>query len=372
MDIWTVVIGAAVYFGLILWVGKINAKQVKAFPPAPAGDPLPSSAVILQQQRHNPWSTLARAQGWAIESREIDPRRSRLNIRWGSQKDALHIQLLLTHTKKLAIGTPRFSVPCKRPAKGLLKNRRLVSHAMGWQGFESGRDALGEWLTALPGPQELAWQSNDKLGGQDGMLHLTLPCDTSHLSEVRSGLRALKTALREAQVPAWAGLAHDKGWHVAFDATKTLPILAGTLDGVPFRATLKKYKGGFQTQIASIAVPELMPELRVVHKEHGEGAAAELNHPIAGSLLHASSQHFTALRLLINNPQVFGALMAVVHAHPGSSLTQHRIELLAQRDLKLELLTAIQAVAALSTALEAHYSPTSASSNGAPTSAPEG
>lgn len=357
MELWTVVIGAAFYFSLLVWMGKTNAKSIEAFPPAPTGEPPPSSAVILQQQRHNPWATLARAQGWPVECRELDPRRSRLNIRWGSQKDSLHIRILLTHSKELAIGTPSFGIPCRRPAKGLLNNRRLISQAMAWQDLESERTPSGKWLTKLPGPQELTWEPKNQLGSPEGMLHLSLPSDTGHLSEIRSGLRALKTALREAQVPAWAGLAHERGWHLAFDATKTLPILAGKQDGVAFRATLRKHKSGFQTHIASIAVPEQMPELRVVHKEHGEGPAADLNHPIAGGMLHASSPHSTALKLLINNPDVFGALMAVVHAHPGSSLSRHRIDLIAERDLKLELLTAIRAVATLSKALEAHYAP---------------
>ena len=349
-------LGGGAMAAVVLFNQWSDSKKYTGIAPPREAEPVVSSTTVLQQQRHDPWAMLARAKGWPVESREIDATHSKLSIRWGSQKEAFFIEVWLTHSFEQATSTTRFSLPCLRPADGLLQDRQLLSQALAWQGVESERTLMGKWLTALPGPQELEWEPKDKPKGLAGMLRLSLPAQPGDVSELRAGLRAMRRALREAQAPPWAALAYEQGWHLGFDSTKTLPILAGSLGGVPFRATLRETETGLQTQISSIAVPELLPDLRVVHIEHGDGQGADLNHPIAGSMLHASAPSLTALRLLINNPQVFGALMAVVHAHPGSSLSGDGIELVADRDLKRELLPALQAVAALSVALQDHFS----------------
>ena len=358
MDILIVGVLAAVYMGILVLWSTANAKKAAALP-APSSEPPPTSMTVLRQLQASPWTKLAKRQGWPLKTRQLDPRRSKLDIQWGEGQDALYVAVLLVHSEEEAVASTHFSVPCQRPAKGLLGNRKLMAQAMSWQGVMSGRRMASRWLSELEGPQELSWEPEDLLGSQHGMLTLTLPGQAAQVSDIRAGLRALRAALLQARHPGWASLAHERGWSLSHDASKTLPILAGTLEGAHFRATLRKKGRGLQTQVFSISVPELLPELRIEHIAHGQGQAAELNHPIAGSMIHAVSPHLAALRLLVNNPQVFGPLMAVVHGYPGSSLSNERIELLAEGDLKLELLAAIQAVADLSAALARHFAPTS-------------
>ena len=349
----------AVYLSaLVIW-DMHNSKQAAALPAPDEQTPPPSSIVVLRQLQESPWTKLAKRQGWPLRSRQLDPRRSKLSIQWGSGEDALYLEVLLLHSEQELVTTTRFSMPCRRPSQGLIANRELMSQAMAWQGVRSGRRLASPWLSDLVGPQELSWESVDLLDSDQGRLHLTLPVSEGEVSQVRTGLRALRVAFQQARHPAWAGLAHEQGWSLSFDSTKTLPILAGTFQGVAFRATLRKAGRGLQTQVLSIDVPELLPELYITHSAHGSGASAQLNHPIADTMIHALSPHLPALRLLVNNPQVFGPLMAVVHAHPGSSLSGSRIELLSSGDLKLELLGAIEAVATLSQALREHYLPRS-------------
>ena len=338
-------------------------RDTKRYPGiAPPREPKPvlSTATVQQQQRDNPWARMARTKGWPIEIRQIDPKNSTLHIRWGGEMDALYIEVTIAHSTEGATFRTRFGVPCRRPMEGLLARRPLLCEALSWQGIERDPKPVGKWVPSLLEPQELDWRSGGAYRGT-GRLLLQVPANPKDAPEIRAVLRALRRALLQAQAPIWARLAQKQGWHMDFDASKTLPILAGTLDGVAFRATLRKTQEGLQTRITSIAVPATLalelPGLRVVHLDHGQGPSAELHHPIAGSMIHATGAALPALRALVNDAQVFGALMAVVHAYPGSSLSGSRIEVLVDRDLKLELMTAIQAVASLSKALQAHYTP---------------
>lgn len=346
------------YLGLMLFIaGNANERKELEAPPDMRGpEPPPDSTSVLAQIRSSPWTKLARAQGWPIQSQQLDPRRTRLKFTWGEGKDALHVHVLLQHRKDGALASStRFKVPARQPQRGLMDNRRLMATAMSWQGAEMDRRAAGLWLKGLPGPQNLQFEAEDLLGSQHGMLQLTLPAEVGHVSEIRAGLRTLRTAFHQAQWPAWSGLAHAQSWHLSADASHRLPVLAGSLDGVPFRANLTRHGRAAQTQITSIAVPGPMPGMRLTHIDHGTGPSGDFKHPIAGTLIHASSPHMAAVRALVNNPQVFGPLLAVLHAFPGSELTGERITLRAERDLKLELMPALEAVASLSKALADHY-----------------
>ncbi len=353
------IVGAG-YLGLMLLLA-VNANHTAQLEgPVDTTEPPPSSAKVLAQVRGSPWTKLAKTQGWPIQTQQLDPRRTRLSFTWGKGQDALHIHVLLHHGQEGVLETnTHFKVPARRPERGLMENRRLMATAMAWQGAEMERKAAGLWLKDLPGPQALRFEAEDLLGSEHGMLQLTLPAQVSHVSEIRAGLRLLRTAFHQAQWPAWSGLAHAHSWHLSSDGSGRLPVLAGALDGVSFRANLRGERRSLQTRIISIAVPEAMPGMRLTHADHGEGASGDFKHPIAGTLIHASSPHMGAVRALVNNPKVFGPLLAVVHAFPGSELTGERITLRAQGDLKLELYGALEAVAALSQALGKHYAPES-------------
>lgn len=346
------------YLGLMVLLAVNANKTAQLAGPVDTTEPPPSSAKVLAQVRDSPWTKLARAQGWPLKSRQLDPRRTRMKITWGSGQDAVYIDVLLVHSEGSATSVTHFKIPSKRPAAGLLQNRRLMSTAMDWQGLEMERNPTGRWLKNLPGPQELRFEPEDLLGSEKGMLQLTLPAQVAHVSDIRRGMRALREAFHQAQWPAWSALSHAHSWHLSSDASKRLPLLAGRVDGVVFRASLTQQGRSPHTQITSIQVPEAMPGMRISHVDSGEGPSGDFKHPIAGTLIHASSPHMAAVRALVNNPKVFGPLLAVVHAFPGSELTGERITLRAERDLKLELYGALEAVAALSQALAEHYSPT--------------
>lgn len=90
------------------------------------------------------------------------------------------------------------------------------------------------------------------------------------------------------------------------------------------------------------------------HIDRGHGPSEAVPHLIANTLRHIHALDPQALGAHLEDDALLKAILTVVHGYPGSSLTQERIELVTPGDIGRELEPAIEAVATLAQALEAH------------------
>ena len=104
-----------------------------------------------------------------------------------------------------------------------------------------------------------------------------------------------------------------------------------------------QYVGG-QTRVQVGWAPGSLPaDLVVRHKEHLEGQPVALANPVLGMLVAARTSDPVALDRALQDEELAGAVLAVVHAFPGSTVRSGRVELKAPGRLKRGLADAVEA-----------------------------
>lgn len=267
----------------------------------------------------SPWPALAQAQGWTVSKEHNTTGRAGVSIHIHGTLKGTDFHATQWATYGLVnLSTSRFVVRAasRQPPEGL----SFRGSSLRWERNTAQLSPFQTWVEDDGGPQALTWNS--------GMLALEQVNPEAELQTLHQAL-ALFAALRQAEFPIW--YTPRAGWTLSRDSTGQWPRLRSEVQGQRVFANLEWANGALRTRIMAL-VPEGRPPFTLVHPAHASGPKVSTRHPIADSLLHASGDG-EALHAALQTPGAFEAIMAVVHAYPGSRLTHERIELVAPGDL---------------------------------------
>lgn len=326
---------------LALIVGLVRSGSEKA--PPQALPPPDAESPAEKWMRASPWPELAHAKGWTCTSLLSQTGRPAYRIQGQHEGQDFEAVSSLRGSVLEITGVQHYAgerlllrARTRQPPQDLtFRESRLH-----WSVSGASLKPLQTWLPEQSDTQALEWK--------DPYLELTLSQPGDPEQCLRQAM-ALFSALRHAEFPFWYGAGPD--WTLKLDSTGQWPRLSRLIDGVQVSASLEWVQGALRTRIMA-PLPPQNTRFSLMHPDFQDAPKVGTRHPIADSLLHASGDG-EALHRLFQGPEVFSAIMAVVHGHPGSRLTQDRIELIAAGDMGQGLMEAMDKVVQAASAISA-------------------
>ena len=295
----------------------------------------PTSPFPQRWFQSSPWTAMAREQGWRCTPEFYKRAVAALGVKSPSDTQNFHMTVRLNDSESMS-ETVVIRREMARPSGGL----KLATGTLSWR-FDTARlSPRGPWIPSGGRKQELRWEAPNL------ELHLRAPKrDKQTILDALS----LFESLHQAQYSYWYD--PPPGWTLKLDSTGQWPRLSRLVNGVLVNANLEWVQGALRTRIMA-PLPPQSARFTLVHPDFREGPKVSTRHPIADSLLHAEGDG-EALHGLLQDADAFSAIMAIVHGHPGSRLTQDRIELIAAGDMGDGLLQAMNKVVRAASAISA-------------------
>jgi hypothetical protein len=344
MDLASVIILSTPLLVAIVFVLRLATSGEKDAPIKALPAPDPSAETYAEKwMRKSPWPELAQAQGWTCTSLLPQTGRPAYRIRGRHEGRDFEVVSSLRAGVLEVTGVQHYagerlllrSRTRQPPDELVFRESRLH-----WSVTGATLSPFQTWLPEQGDTQALEWK--------DPYLELTLSRPGDPEQCLREAM-ALFTALRHAEFPFW--YAERPGWTLKLDSTGQWPRLSRLVDGVLVNANLEWVQGALRTRIMA-PLPPQRARFTLTHPDFKEGDKVNTRHPIADSLLHAEGDG-EALHGLLQDADAFSAIMAIVHGHPGSRLTQDRIELIAAGDMGDGLLQAMNKVVRAASAISA-------------------
>lgn len=344
MDLASVMILSAPLLLAIAFVVRLATSgekdaPLKAFPP-PDPEALPHAEKWM---RDSPWPELARSKGWSCTSLLPSTGRPSFRVRGQHEGQDFEAVASLRGSVLEVTGHQHYSgerlqvrAPTRQPPEALVFRESRLH----WSVTGATLTPFQNWLPEQSDTQALEWRAPH--------LELTLSRPGDPEQCVRQAM-ALFKALRHAEFPFW--YTARAGWTLKLDSTRQWPRLSRQVDGVQVNANLEWVQGALRTRIMA-PIPIQDTRFSLVHPDFRDGERVRTRHPIADSLLHATGDG-EALHRILQGDATFSAIMAIVHGHPGSRLTQDRIELIAAGDMGDGLLQAMNKVVRAASAISA-------------------
>lgn len=142
---------------------------------------------------------------------------------------------------------------------------------------------------------------------------------------------------------------HWKELAARHELVRSLDQLSGSVRG---RAIQVHYD--VELEVTTVRSAVVGPPVHLAHKDHIQ-ATRPLANPVLGMLIGAWAPEGVDLDALLQDEDRTEALLAVVHAWPGSAVKDGSVELSAPLRLRDQLPDAIDAVVRLANALESHW-----------------
>ncbi len=284
--------------------------------------------------RSSPWRAIAEAEGWSCAPAFSKHASVGLRMHSPPSKDNFEANLRVNSESSLTVERLRIRRATRQPPNGT----RIAGSTLTWKWGTAVLHPPQPWLPTGGPEQILVWKA--------GYLELQLVCPRKCSATLVDAL-ALFDALRQAEFPAW--YAPHPDWTLRMDSSGLWPRVSTQVDGQPVSASLEWANAALRSRVMA-PLPPQDTRFCLVHAEHGEGDPVPLRHPIADSLLHGTGDA-KAMQALLADPHTVQAILAVVHAYPGSRVTQDRVELRFPGDLGEALPAAIESVALAATAI---------------------
>ena len=320
--------------GLVVGLASSGAKDA---PPERLPPPSDQELAVEAWLRASPWPELAQAKGWRCK--DDRPIYAAAAYRISGQVEGLAFEAVSSvHFGMINFLPERLLVRAmtRKPPKDLL----FKGSVLRWDFNSALLKPDQSWVAGQSEVQALEWKAP--------YLELTLVAPEDPEACVAQAM-ALFEELRDAEFPFW--YQPREGWTLRMDSTGHWPRLSRQVDGRLVIANLEWVQGALRTRIMAL-IPPQAGRFTLVHPEHAQGAKVEVRNPIVDTLLHASGDT-QALHALLEDPRTVEAIMAIVHGHPGSRLTQDRIELIAAGDLGKDLPQAMDEVVQAAQAIAA-------------------